>query len=52
MMQYTCNDYRLEMILLGLTRRLNQEDLSETERALLIEEISRIETEMTATAAH
>ena len=46
MMGYTCTDYRLEMILLGLTRRLNQENISDTERIHLTEEIRLIEAEM------
>lgn len=45
-MTYTCTDYRLEMILLGLTRRLSEEKLSEEERRLLLEEIRRIEIQM------
>jgi hypothetical protein len=41
---YTCNDYRAEMILLGLKRRLGQElDLSEEEKETLIREINRLE---------
>jgi hypothetical protein len=34
------------MILLGLTRRLSEENLSEEERRLLLEEIRRIEIQM------
>jgi len=40
---YTCNDYRQEMILLGLRQRLQQADLSEEEKAKLAEEIARLE---------
>ncbi len=35
-MEYTCTDYRTVMILLGLERRLNQEDLSEDERLVIL----------------
>jgi hypothetical protein len=45
-MTYTCSDYRLEMILLGFRRRLNEEALSEDEKERLIEEIRKIEAEM------
>jgi len=45
-MKYTCTDYRTEMILLGLQRRLNQADLSEKERKALEEEIRALEKNM------
>jgi hypothetical protein len=45
-MTYTCSDYRLEMILLGLRRRLNEESLSEDEKKRLLKEIRKIEVEM------
>lgn len=41
--KYTCADYREEMRLLGLKRRLEREDLPEEERRRLTEEIERIE---------
>ena len=41
--KYTCNDYREEMILLGLKRRLYKQDLSEEERKEIQREIERIE---------
>ena len=41
--KYTCNDYREEMILLGLKRRLYREDLSEDERKKILKEIETIE---------
>ncbi len=44
--KYTCADYREEMILVGLRQRLNQADLTETERIEIIEEIDRLETAM------
>ena len=40
--QYTCNDYREEMILLALRRKLLRSDLSEEEKNQLIEEIARL----------
>ena len=43
---YTCNDYRAEMILLGLTARLNQENLSEKEKKELLKEIKELESAM------
>jgi hypothetical protein len=45
-MTYTCSDYRLEMMLLGLRRRLHEEDLSEEEKDRLLNEIQKIEAEM------
>lgn len=41
--QYTCNEYRAEMILLGLHQQLLQPDLSEEERQRIILEIARVE---------
>jgi hypothetical protein len=41
--QYTCNDYREEMILLGLRQRLQHPDLTREERKKLAEEIARLE---------
>lgn len=43
---YTCNDYREEMILLGLQKRLNQADLTEEERKEILKEIEIIEKQM------
>ncbi len=42
---YGCRDYRQEMILVGLHKRLSQENLPEEERRALEEEIRRIEEE-------
>lgn len=42
-MEYTCVDYRAEMILLGLKRRLHLEELSEEERKEIILEIEKFE---------
>jgi hypothetical protein len=40
---YTCNEYREEMILLGLRRQLQQPGLTDDERKRLEEEVSRLE---------
>jgi len=45
-MKYTCVDYRSEMKLLGLKRRLEEENLSEEERAQIVQEIKDLEKEM------
>lgn len=45
-MQYTCEDYRIEMKLLGLKKRLQEEDLSDEEKAQIVEEIEELEKEM------
>ncbi len=44
--KYTCNDYREEMILLGLQKRLNQPGLSEEERRIILADIREIERQM------
>lgn len=44
--KYTCNDYREEMILLGLQKRLNQPGLSEKERQEILRDIAAIERQM------
>jgi hypothetical protein len=41
---YTCIDYREEMILLSLHRRLHQNNLTESEKEKLINEIKKIES--------
>lgn len=43
---YTCTDYREEMRLLALKRRLAQEELPEQERQRVSEEIARLEQAM------
>lgn len=43
---YTCNEYREEMILAALQRRLLQTDLTEEERAKLLREIAELEERM------
>jgi hypothetical protein len=44
--KYTCNEYRQEMILAGLKKRLTQTDLSEWEVSEIEKEIYRIEKVM------
>ena len=41
--KYTCNDYREEMRLLGLKNRLNEKNLSETEKQAIEAEITKVE---------
>ena len=41
--KYTCSEYREEMILAGLRKRLQQPDLKEEERLQLILEIEDLE---------
>lgn len=43
---YTCNDYREEMILLGLQRQLAKPGLPPEERERLLKEIARVEKQM------
>jgi len=43
---YTCSDYRKEMILIGLVRRLKQEDLTEEERRRIKAEIQALQVVM------
>jgi len=45
-MKYTCVDYRSEMKLLGIKRRLEEENLSEEESAQIVQEIKDLEKEM------
>lgn len=45
-MEYTCTDYRTEMILLGLKRRLEKNDLSEEERKDILAKIAELEAAM------
>ena len=44
--RYTCNDYRLEMILLSLRQRLTKPDLAESEKEEIQHEIRRLESQM------
>jgi hypothetical protein len=43
---YTCSEYREEMMLLGLRRRLHAEDISDEERQSLEERIEDLESSM------
>lgn len=45
-MKYTCSDYRLEMQLLGLKRRLHAENLDPDQREKLEGQIRELEREM------
>ena len=44
--KYTCNEYREEMILLGLQKKLASPDLTPEEKQKIREEIKRVEKEM------
>ena len=43
---YTCQEYRKEMMLLGLRNRLNSPELSEEEKQGIQAEIRRLEEEI------
>ena len=43
---YTCNEYREEMILVNLHKRLQQEGLAEEDRQKIQKEIERLEEQM------
>jgi hypothetical protein len=43
---YTCTEYREEMILLGLQRKLADNNLTKEERQSLLEEITKVEEQM------
>jgi len=43
---YTCNEYRQEMMLLGLENRLSSENLTDEEKRNLVEEIKKLEAVM------
>lgn len=45
-MKYTCVDYRSEMKLLGLKKRLEEENLTEEERGQIVQEIKELEKAM------
>ena len=42
--QYTCTEYREEMVLLALQRKLQNPDLNQKERKMLEKEIADLET--------
>ena len=43
---YTCNDYRAEMVLLGLRRQLARPDLTPDEKARLQAQVAEAERQM------
>ncbi len=43
---YTCNEYRQEMILAGLRKRLATSELTPEERKELLNEVEKLEQEM------
>ena len=45
-MEYTCADYRIEMILLNLKRSLQKESLSEKERDDILLQIKKLEAKI------
>ena len=46
MTNYTCADYRIEMIVLSIRHRLQREDLSEEERNDIISQMKKLEAAM------
>jgi len=44
--KYTCSDYREEMRLVGLKKRLNEENLSRTEKKTIETEIAELEKKL------
>ncbi len=42
---YTCQDFRMEMIILGLRRRLHEPDVSPEERKEILDRLRTLETE-------
>ena len=44
--KYTCAEYREEMMLLGLKRRLSDKNLSEEEKQSITREIKKLEAQM------
>jgi len=45
-MEYTCADYRIEMILLNLKRLLQHEDLGDEEKGDILLQIKKLEKKM------
>ena len=45
-LKYTCYEYREEMMLLGLKKRLNSDNLNEGEKRALLKEIEELEEKM------
>lgn len=44
--RYTCTEYRQEMMLLGLRRRLEEPDLDEVEKRRISEKVRELELQM------
>ena len=44
--KYTCNEYRAEMVLLGLNQQLHRKDLTPEERQKIQAEIDQLEADM------
>lgn len=44
--KYTCNEYRQEMMLLGLKRRLEDPELPDAEKKRLYEKVRQLERQM------
>jgi hypothetical protein len=44
--QYTCNDYRAEMILISLNKKLIDPDLTKKDRQDILKEIEHLEKKM------
>lgn len=44
--KYTCNDFRQEMILVGLKKRLQKAEMTDEEKRNLLLEIKKLEKEM------
>ena len=44
--QYTCTEYREEMILLGLQKRLSSEGLTLEEKESILKEIAKVEKQV------
>ena len=44
--KYTCNEYREEMILLGLQKRLGSKNLTGKEKEELLIQIAKVEKQM------
>lgn len=44
--KYTCAEYRQEMMLLGLMRRLEAPELPDAEREVIVEKIRRLKKQM------
>lgn len=44
--KYTCNDYRMEMSLLGMRRQICNTELSDREKEKLQNEIDQLEKEL------